>query len=269
MLIDICVNLLNGQFREDTEAIIARAAAAGVARFVITGTDLDSSRRALEWCTHGRRATAGVHPHDAGDLPADWLEQLHAIASDERVCAVGETGLDFNRNYTPQAAQRAVFDAQIELAQALGRPLFVHDRESNGEVLQRLLAASQRAPLPPVVIHCFTGTADELDAYLEAGFYIGITGWICDERRGDQLRGLVPRIPLERLLLETDAPFLRPHNAPPDFADRHGLSGRHRKRNEPALLPSVLAGVAACRDEPESVIAAATTRNAETLFVLA
>ena len=184
----------------------------------------------------------------------DGLEALRALAADPAVRALGETGLDFNRNYSPKPAQLAAFEAQLELACEIELPLFVHDRDASTEV-HRLLAR-YRDRLAGVVVHCFTADGAALDAYLDIECHIGITGWVCDTRRGGALRALVPRIPTELLLVETDAPFLRPHNAP---------KARGR-RNTPALLPYVIATLAELRGvEPES-LAATTTQNARHLF---
>ena len=258
-LTDICVNLTNGQFNADRDDIVRRARAVEV-QMVVTGTDLDSTREAIELSrSFGRRCTAGVHPHDADGVAGDWLAELRSLADATPVCAIGETGLDFNRNYSPRAAQEAVFSAQIELAQQLDLPLFVHDRDSDGAVYALLQRAGA---LPPTTIHCFTGSEQDLRNYVEAGYFIGITGWITETRRGAQLRRLAPLIPAEQLLIETDAPFLRPHNVPAAFMDQHGLDNRHRRRNEPALLRYVCEAVAACRSETPAELAAITRSNA-------
>ncbi len=266
-LTDVCVNLLNSQFDPDRQAVIERAAASGVECMVLTATDLQSTAAALDLCVRDSavrmQTTAGVHPHDAGKLGAGWLQQLRQLAQASQVCAIGETGLDYYRNFTPRPQQQEVFRQQIALAAELGKTLFVHDRESQGDVLRLL---SQQNGLQQVLIHCFTGSREELLAYLEAGYYIGITGWIADHRRGGSLRRLVPEIPLQRLVIETDAPFLRPHNAPPDFHLQHQLPARFKRRNEPALLPWVLNAVAEARGEPPAAVARATTANAARLF---
>ncbi len=258
-LFDICVNLMNGQFNADREAIIERAEAAGVMYQMITATCLESAREALAHTASPTRfCTAGIHPHDIGSATPDWRTTLAKLAEHEHVRAIGETGLDFNRNYSPRDTQIEGFAHQIELARTLNKPLFVHDRESGGEVLNTL---TQAGNLPNVVIHCFTGTREELFNYLDADFYIGVTGWVCDERRGHALRELVPHIPLERLMIETDAPFLRPHNAPAG-------EGRTKRRNEPALLPYVLQQIASLYGLPEEEVANATTANARSFFGL-
>lgn len=258
-LADICVNLLNGQFNSDRADVIARAKSNRVAFMAITATDLDSTRTAQTQLEPGFSVcTAGIHPHDIGTAEPDWLSQLRDLAQHPGVRAIGETGLDFNRNYSSQESQLVGFNAQIELAIELHKPLFVHDRESDGEVLNCL---SRHRNLPPVVVHCFTGSEDELDGYLAAGFYIGITGWLCDQRRGQPLRDIVTRIPLERLMIETDAPFLRPHNAPPNC-----VTAPVKRRNEPALLSYVVDVLAALYQRPADEIAAATYNNAIQFF---
>ncbi|MEM7001381.1 MAG: TatD family hydrolase [Pseudomonadota bacterium] len=266
---DICVNLLNTQFNKDRDAVLSRAASCGVTRMMITATDIQTSRAAQAWCTADNLfCTAGVHPHDIGSVSDDWLDQLRTLAGAPAVRAIGETGLDFNRNFSPRDAQLQGFEAQIELACSLHKPLFVHDRDSQGEVLKCL--QKFQAGLPPVVVHCFTGTEDELKGYLEQDFYIGITGWVADQRRGAELREIVGQIPLARLLIETDAPFLKPHNVPADFLLQMGLDAASNKnakrRNEPAMLPFVAAAIAAHRPESEAEIAAASTANARRFF---
>lgn len=229
-MIDIGVNLLHEQFAEDRDAVVARAWQAGLEHMIITGTDLASSRAAADYAAgHGSgrfSATAGIHPHAASQAGPGWRPALTALARQPGVVAVGETGLDFNRNFSPADVQEQVFRGHLEAAAELGLPVFVHDREASalaGRCIDE--AADMNCG---VVVHCFTGTRQALERYLELGCHIGITGWVCDRRRGGGLRELVPAIPLDRLMIETDAPYLKPHNAP----------GRGR-RNEPALLPWV------------------------------
>ncbi len=261
--IDVCVNLLNKQFEADRQAVIKRAQAAGVDTFVITGTDITSSKAAIDLHVPGKiYSTAGVHPHDSGSLEPTWRAELGAMLGSSSVVAVGETGLDFNRNFAPQDRQIDCFRTQINLAVEHRKPLFVHDRESNGMVLELLQEHS--TILPNVVIHCFTGTEVELTRYIEAGFYIGITGWVTERKRGAGLRELMHLIPQDRLLIETDAPFLKPQNLP------SGVDGGHpKRRNEPAFLPWVANQIAACRGEDPDYLAAYTRKNALDFFNIA
>jgi len=258
-LIDIGVNLTHASFRDDREEVVARAAAAGVSTLILTGTSLANSRRALD-LARGRRgmaATVGAHPHEAARTGEGELRALEALARDPACVAVGECGLDFNRDFSPRDVQERVFAAQLEIAARVGKPLFLHERDAHSRFTEILAAARPR--LRGGVVHCFTGGAAEVDAYLDLGMHIGITGWICDERRGTHLREVVRRVPLDRLMLETDAPFLTPRSMRPR---------PRRDRNEPAFLTHVLDAVAAALGRPREEVARATTETARRLFGL-
>ena len=266
-MIDIGANLLNRAFDADRDDVLRRAGAAGVDVVVVTGTSVASSRDAAKFATDWDSksepglprlvATAGVHPHDASAVQDGWDRDLAALAENAGVVAIGEAGLDYYRGFSPRAEQRAVFRRQIELAVETAKPLFVHDRDSEGET--RDILAGYRGDLAACVIHCFTGAAADLDGYLDDGYYIGVTGWICDERRGHELAGLVPRIPADRLMIETDAPYLLPRTIAPKPRSR---------RNEPAFLPWIAGRVAQCRGEEPSVVERQTHVNAECFFGL-
>lgn len=255
-LIDIGVNLGHRSFARDRDAVIARAVAAGVTGMIVTGTSVAASREALALARAHPGvlwATAGVHPHDAARCDEGTLAALRALASAPEVVAIGECGLDFNRDFSPRPVQRTWFERQVELAIELGLPLFLHERDAAGaflEVLDALGPAPER-----VVVHCFTGDAEALRAYLGRGYNIGITGWICDERRGQHLRALVREIPAERLLVETDAPFLAPRDLRPRV-----------DRNEPAHLPHVVRVLARCRGEDPKAVAASSSAAARRVF---
>lgn len=256
-LIDIGVNLTDASFEPDRMQVLERAAQAGVKAMVVTGSSIRHSKAAIDMAQRHANiyATAGVHPHNARQCDKDTLSVLRRMTQDKKVVALGECGLDFNRNFSPPADQERWFDAQIGLACELKKPLFLHERDAH-ERFAAILRQHQ-AQLPPVVVHCFTGTMAQAEAYLAAGFYIGITGWICDERRGLHLREVVKKIPLDRLMLETDAPYLTPRN----------ISPRPRSsRNEPALLTYVLTSVADAMRKAEAEVAAATTANAQKFF---
>ena len=257
-MIDIGVNLTHSDFDADRSEVLQRAAAAGVTSMIVTGTSVAASRAALALAERvGLYATAGVHPHDAEAAEADWLDAIATLAQSPTVVAIGETGLDYYRNFSSRAAQRLAFQRQAELAVAIGKPLFVHDRDSDGET--RALLADYRDALADCVIHCFTGTARDLDGYLQDGYHIGITGWLCDERRGGELAKLVAHIPADRLLIETDAPYLLPRNIAPKPRSR---------RNEPAFLSWVVAKLAECRGEDAATVARQTHANAARFFRL-
>lgn len=256
--IDIGVNLTDRRFAADRDAVLARAFAAGVEHVVITGTDIEHSSAAIAACGAAPARLSccvGVHPHVAASVAPDFAATLRALAGSTAVRAIGETGLDYDRDFSPRPVQRAVFAAQLELAAALRLPVFVHDRASAGDVAR--IIAEHRQALVGVVVHCFTGSESELHALLALDCHIGITGWVCDERRGTELARLVPAIPENRLLLETDAPWLVPRTLRP-----------RPQRNEPALLPEIGRVVAALRGCSVETLAAATTANARRFFRL-
>ena len=255
-LVDIGANLTHPAFRDDLDATLARARDAGVTRIIATGTTVQESQAAAGLAaSHPNTlfATAGVHPHHARECTPDTIPALKALAKDPRVVAIGECGLDFNRNYSPHPDQEKWFVSQLQLAKDIGKPLFLHSRDAHPRFAQILKAHE----ISRGVAHCFTGERDELKAYLDLGLYIGITGWICDERRGKHLVELVREIPRDRLLLETDAPYLTPRDLKPQPKAR---------RNEPAFLPHILAAVARALGRPAEEVAARTAANAADLF---
>jgi TatD DNase family protein len=259
-LVDIGVNLAHRRFDADRDDVLARARAAGVTRMVITGTSVAASRAGVALAGQhpgALWATAGIHPHEARHASPEALEELRVLARRPEVRAVGECGLDFDRNFSPPAAQEAAFEAQLGLAADVGLPVFLHERRAHERFLAILRNA--RPWLRGAVVHCFTGSAAELEAYLGLDLHIGVTGWINDDRRGQELRAVVGRVPADRLMIETDAPFLTPHDARP--RPRGG-------RNEPALLPLVVAAVARSVGRPAAQVAEETTRTARTFFGL-
>jgi TatD DNase family protein len=254
VLVDIGANLTHTSFRDDLDAVLARARDAGVGIIVVTGTSVAESLAAAHLAdAHGLWATAGVHPHHARDCDDATIPALREIAAHPRVVAIGECGLDYNRNYSPHPDQERWFAAQLELGIELGKPLFLHSRDAHPRFAQIV----EHYRPARAVAHCFTGERDELHAYLKLGLYIGITGWICDERRGRHLVALVREIPADRLLLETDSPYLTPRDLRPQPRSR---------RNEPAFLPHVLRAVARALGQPEEEVAGQTARNAGDLF---
>lgn len=259
MLVDIGLNLSSDRFDADREAVLQRGLAVGVSHFILTGTNLEESRKvvAMAVTLPACRATAGIHPHDASSLNEGVLADLRQLLKEPGVVAVGETGLDFNRNYSPPEAQEKAFVAQMGLAAETGLPLFLHERDASARMVE--LLSAHRTDWKTGVLHCFTGTREALHSYLDLGLMIGITGWVCDERRGQDLQELVKEIPADRLLLETDAPWLLPRDLP---------SPPKSKRNEPAFLPHIAARVAALRGESLESLAAQTTANAKQIFNL-
>jgi TatD DNase family protein len=259
-LIDVGSNLTHTSFAADLLQVIARAAAAGVTRQVVTGADLESSRAAAalaEAHPNALWSTTGVHPHHAADFDLGSREEFLELLKLPRTVAVGECGLDYFRDFSPRPAQRAAFVAQLEIAAAVAKPVFLHQRDAHEDFTA--IIAEFRDSLAGGIAHCFTGGERELQAYLSLGLSIGITGWICDERRGLALREVVPQIPAERLMLETDAPYLLPRDLVPQPKTR---------RNEPANLPHIARTVARLRGDSLESVAAATTQNAVEFFGL-
>jgi TatD DNase family protein len=257
-LIDIGINLTHDSYDADREEVISRAARAGVAQLIVTGASLESTRKAIELSrSHPAKlfATAGLHPHHASELTAELFGELGELALAPPVVAIGECGLDYFRNYSPRHAQQQAFHRQLELAARTRKPVFLHQRDAHADFVAIL-----REHLPDLigaVAHCFTGGATELESYLSMGLAIGITGWICDERRGRHLLELVRDIPAERLLLETDGPYLLPRDLEVKPA---------RRRNEPAFLPHIAAVVARARGESPEALAMSSTQAAQRLF---
>jgi TatD DNase family protein len=259
-LIDIGINLAHDSYDADRGAVLERARAAGVVQMIVTGSSEASNPKALALAREHPQelyATAGIHPHHASEWQASTREVLRELGRAREIVAIGECGLDYFRDYSPRPAQRAAFSAQLSLAAELGKPVFLHQRDAH-EDFSAIVREHARL-LRGGVAHCFTGNASELQCYLELGLAIGITGWICDERRGRHLLPLVKTIPAERLLVETDGPYLLPRDLEPKPASR---------RNEPAYLPHIVAILARARGESVEQTASSTTAAARALFGL-
>ena len=256
-LFDSHCHLDDKSYQPDRETVLIRARAAGVIRFMVVGINLQTARKAIQLAeSHpGVFASVGVHPHDAAHCSAAVLEELVRLANHKKVCAWGETGLDFNRMYSPRDVQEKWFERQLDIAARLNLPLIFHERDSNGRFLE-MLKASDTAPLGGVV-HCFSGNRREIKAYLDLGLHIGITGIVTMKQRGKSLRDLVPLIPEDRLLVETDAPYLTP--AP---------ERNRARRNEPAFVKSVLLKVAEIRQTDPTAMGEITWRNTCRLYGL-
>lgn len=257
-LVDIGANLTHSSFNHDLEQVLQRARAQGVDQLVVTGASRDGSPEALALA---RRfpgllyATAGVHPHHASEYDGDCDALLRELVAAPEVRAVGETGLDYHRDLSPRTTQQFAFEQQLGIALDCGKPLFLHQRDAHEDFMAILRPLRDR--LAAVVVHCFTGTREELFDYLDLDCHIGITGWICDERRGTHLREIVGNIPATRLMIETDSPYLLPRNVKPMPSHR---------RNEPMYLAHICAEVARDRGETLEATAAATTATAKAFF---
>jgi len=259
-LIDIGCNLTHDSFDVDRDKVIEAAFQAGVCQMIVTGASGEGSQKALQLANEWPQqlfATAGVHPHHASDYDDATDSLLRELAGDNAVVAIGETGLDYFRDFSPREDQRSSFERHIQIAIDTGLPFFLHQRDAHDDFVAIL--KEYRDQLNEVVVHCFTGSKAELHECLDLDFYIGITGWICDERRGTHMKEYMGDIPSNRLMIETDAPYLKPRNLRPKVKSH---------RNEPRLLPWILGTLAACRNENPEVLAEATTRNARTFFRL-
>lgn len=259
MLIDIGANLTHESFDHDLGDVMQRAATAGVGQMVVTGASVEGSQQAAQLAADHEHlfATAGIHPHHAEETTRDSLSQLEELASQEKVRAIGETGLDYFRDLSPRDVQIKSFEQHIELATELKLPMFLHERDAYpafAEVLK-----TYRDDLADLVVHCFTGEKQALYAYLDLDCHIGITGWICDERRGKHLLSLVSEIPDNRLMIETDSPYLMPRTIRPKPKTR---------RNEPENLTFVCDTVAQCRGVTFDELAGITSQNAQRFFGL-
>lgn len=252
---DSGVNLFSRQFDADRLEVLQRAQAAGVAQLVLIGSDIAESRQNIAFCQQHSVcfSTAGVHPHQAAQVSDTWLSDLKQLLTQPEVVAVGECGLDFNRDFSPRPLQQQVFAEQLQLAKLSAKPVYLHERDAFATQLAMLTEQQiQRG-----VAHCFTGDIAQVKAYLDLGLYIGITGWLCDERRGDALRHALQYIPLDRLLLETDAPYLLPRDLSPKPESR---------RNEPAFLPHIAGVVASLRQLTTEALATQVLANSQRLF---
>jgi len=259
-LIDIGANLTHDSFDHDRDAVLARAREAGVVQMVITGASREHSPMALELAKRHPGelfATAGVHPHHASEYTAECDAEMRELHTHSEVVAVGECGLDYFRDFSPRPAQRRAFEMQLQIAAETAKPLFLHQRDAHADFMSMMRNFEGR--LGPAVVHCFTGTREEMFDYLDQDWHIGITGWLCDERRGQHLRELVRHIPANRLMMETDAPYLLPRTIKP--APSH-------RRNEPMFLAHILEELARDRQEDPADTARLTTANARAFFRL-
>ena len=259
-LIDIGLNLTHESFDRDGDQVWQRARDAGVVQAILTGASREHSPLALELARTRPGewfATAGVHPHHASEYTAECDAELRALHAHPEVVAVGECGLDYFRDFAPRPAQRKAFERQLEIAADTGKPLFLHQRDAHADFVAIMKDFEGR--IGPAVVHCFTGSREELFDCIDRDWHIGITGWLCDERRGQHLREIVGNVPSNRLMVETDAPYLLPRTLKPMPKDR---------RNEPAFLPHIVEELARDRGEDVAVTAANATATTRAFFRL-
>ena len=259
-MIDIGVNLTNSRFDRDRDEVVARAKEAGVQGLILTGTSIEESLQAQQMARRWPQycySTAGVHPHDAKEVIDLSLPVIRRLAGEPEVVAIGECGLDFNRDFSPRPQQEAVFEAQLALAAELKMPVFMHCRDAH----ERFAAILKpwRDKLPAAVLHCFTGSEAELKECLALDLHIGITGWVCDERRGGELREIIRHIPDDRLMIETDCPYLLPRDYRPK-----PKSSRH----EPKFLPHIASVIAECRGQAAAEVMANSYATTQAFFAI-
>lgn len=258
--IDIGVNLAGKQFHKLEKKVLDDAAKAGVNKIISISNSLNEARSNIYLCKKlgsTLKCTIGIHPHNAKKFTKSDEGLIRTLVSKNRdkVAAIGECGLDYNRNFSSKEKQKECFVAQIRLAEELGLPLYLHDRDASEDLIAILKECQYTGG---GIVHCFTGTKKYLDEYLEMGFFIGITGWVCDERRGQGLAKLVPSIPLDKIMIETDSPWLKPRTL-------KGKDGKERW-NYPKFLPEVAKKVAQCYGIAVEELSEHTIKNYEQLF---
>jgi len=259
--IDIGVNLTGSSFKKDVSQVIERAQHAGVEQMVVTGTDGSHSEQAIALTERYEStcyATVGLHPHHASDYSNDLDSELREMLAHKNVVAVGECGLDFNRNFSTRHEQIRAFEAQLEIAIDLQKPVFLHQRDAHDDFIAMI--KSCRSDMGQLVAHCFTGSIEEVNDFVTLDMYIGVTGWICDERRGASLQQAVKHIPLDRVMLETDAPYLLPRDLQEKPVDKN--------RNEPCYLPHIAKALARHMGVEEEQLITAAYRNSCEFFKL-
>lgn len=255
--IDIGINLTNKQFNNEHEEIINRALDNGVEQMILTGTSIRGSKESAEIAEDYPEilfSTAGIHPHDAKSFNNESIDELRKLLKQDHVISVGECGLDFDRDFSPRPIQEKCYRAQLELAVEVSKPLFLHERSAFkrfNEITDEYLSK-----LPEAVVHCFTGTLDEAKVYLNKGFYLGFTGAISDDNRFKHLEDVIKYVPLDRMMIETDAPFMLPKNR----------SRTQNRRNEPSFLPYVAQTIAHLKKISISEVANKTTEVARKFF---
>ena len=258
--IDIAVNLIGSALEKNIDDVIQRAADQGVSPLIVIGSCLSESEKAIQSCQqHPNQlyCTAGVHPHHASEWHAQSSEKLTQLARESQVVAIGECGLDYNRDFSPRPMQRQAFAEQLALAVELKMPVLMHERDAHTDFLA--IVKEFRSELTGALLHCFTGDRQSMESYLELDMHLGITGWVCDERRGLELAELVVDIPDNRILIETDSPYLLPRSMRPKPKS---------SKNEPQYLPYISQYVATLRGQDPKQFATQTYQNSVDFFGL-
>lgn len=257
-LFDIACNFSSDRFDKDLDAVIERAKINNVNKFLIVSASLNDFEKTYNiYKSNLKEAffSIGTHPHHANEIDKEQIQNMRKMVSEYNPSCIGETGLDFFRNLSSHDEQTYAFQEQIKIAIDFNKPLYLHQRDSHSEFIK--IISEYKDYLPKSVVHCFTGTQSELEDYLDLGFYIGLTGWICDERRNVELRQSIKNIPLDRLMLETDCPYLIPRN----------LDNKPKNnRNEPSFLPHIAKEISGLMEITPNELADKTFNNSIQFF---
>ncbi len=255
---DIACNFTSERFNKDLDEVIKRAIANKITKFGLICSrmsDLNKLLKIYKQYSKSMFYTIGVHPHHANEINDDYLKKLKNVITTNNPHAIGETGLDFFRNLSTYEEQIYVFEEQIKIAIDTNKPLFLHQRDSHDDFIKILRKYS--SDISKAVVHCFTGTQGQLDDYLELDCYIGITGWICDEKRNVELRKAIKKIPLEKLMIETDCPYLIPKNL---------VEKPKNNRNEPTNLNHIINEIAVLMEIDIDILRKQTFENTINYF---
>ena len=252
-MFDIGANLTSSHFSKDLDVVLNDSLTAGVEKICITSSNLDDVKNAKKISEKYKNLyySVGFHPHNAKDFKIEFLKDMSVYLNDPKAICLGEMGLDFNRNFSSKEEQILCFESQLSLANSINKPLFLHQRDAHEEFLGILDNYKFNQNL---TVHCFTGNLFELEDYLKRDFYIGITGWVCDLKRGKELRECIKHIPEDKLLIETDSPYLSPR--------------KKIRRNEPKFLIDVASEIALLRKETKESIINSSFENSLNFFNL-
>ena len=256
-LIDIGANLTHPELYNQLDKIVENLQIADIKKVIITSSNLGDTKTALDIINLYPNlfyTTVGFHPHNAKDFSLSDIDKMHDYSKDKNIVAIGECGLDYYREYSTKEQQIYCFEEQLSIAESLELPLFLHERHAHKDFAKILKSHINK--IKNSVVHCFTGTKNELKTYLDMGCYIGITGWISDTNRGKHLHDLLEYIPEDRLMIETDSPYLIPHNLP----------FKHNGINEPSFLNFVAQTIAECLNKDINTIKEITYRNTKRFF---
>ena len=255
---DIACNFTSERFNKDLDEVISRAMTNKITKFGLICSQLDDVEKLLNIYSQYSNDiffTIGVHPHHAKEINDEYLKKLKEVVNNNNPHAIGETGLDFFRNLSTYEEQIYAFEEQIKIAIDNNKPLFLHQRDSHDDFIKILRKYS--SDISKAVVHCFTGTQEQLDDYLDLDCYIGVTGWICDEKRNIELRKTIKNIPLSKIMVETDCPYLIPKNLP---------HKPKNNRNEPSNLNHIISEVATLMEIDEENLRKQTFENTINFF---